>query len=179
MNSNTNTDNSKFFIVREDYQAATENESREKAISSANTAGVAAAATCGIAIKDFTRTVEDTPEGAKTVVSWHLDEDTVEFTPNFKAERIRTGELLRRFRDEAWLRSNPDHPITYMAFHAEATRRLAQCAREKAPLVVFRKGKSTAFLTLRGDKEKQTRLLTKAGFNATEIGEILTNVGSQ
>lgn len=179
MNSNTNIDNSKFFIVREDFHAATESESREKAIFSANTAGVAAAATCGIAIKDFSRTVEDTPEGAKTVVSWHLEDGTVEFTPNFKAERIRTGELLKRFRDDEWLKANPDHPITYMAFHAEATRRLAQCAREKAPLVVFRKGKSTAFLTLRGDKEKQTRLLTKAGFNATEISEILTNVGSK
>ena len=179
MNSNTITDNSKFFIVREDFQAATESESREKAIFSKNTAGVAAAATCGIHIKDFTRTVEDTPEGAKTVVSWHLDEGTVEFKPDFKPERIRTEELLRRFRDEEWLKANPDHPITYMAYHAEATRRLAQCARDKAPLVVFRKGKSTAFLTLRGDKERQTRLLTKAGFNATEITEILTNVGSK
>lgn len=171
-----NPNSTSFHIVRESFDAANEAESRRKAISSPNTAAVAAAATSGLAVHDFSRMVEDTPTGPKTVVAWHLEEGMVEFRPNFRAEKISTGELLRRFRDEEWQRANPDHPISYMAQHAAATRRLVQCARDKAPLIAFRKGKSTAFLTLGGDRARQERLLTRAGFSPDEISTILSHV---
>ena len=163
-----------FHIIREEFTSANERESRAACVASKNTHGAAAAHACGIGIIDFSRTIEDTPNGAKTVATWAVAEGTAEFRPDFQAERITTGELLRRMRDEDWQQANPNHPISFMAQAMRANHSLGRAIAEKKPLVSFKRGKFQALLTIGGDKEKQRRLLTRAGFTPTEITEILS-----
>lgn len=165
-----------FHIIREEFPSASERESRETCIASRNTHGVSAAHVAGIKVTDFSRTIEDSPAGTRTIASWSLSEGQAEFRPIAKSEKISASELLSRMRDESWQQANPDHPIAWMAQVLKANHQLGRAIQEKKPLVSFRRGKFQALLTVGGDKIKQHRLLTKAGFTPTEITEILASL---
>lgn len=150
--------------------------SRRAAVASADTAAVAGAAVAGVAIYDFNRIIETEGGAPKTVTAWNLEETTVQFRPDFPPETLTTGEVIRRMKDSAWQRANPDHPIAYMAQALEAYRRLVRSIRDKRPLVAFRRGRSTAYLVMGGDQDKGRRLLQKANFSPDEIEAICREV---
>jgi hypothetical protein len=165
-----------YYIIREETYAPTDREARAAAIHSKNTVGAAAACACGIKIDSFSRQIEDTPQGPKSIATFALENSTVEFLPQFSAEKISTGELLRRVQDERWIEENPHHPIAYMAVYAEVSKKLTRMIREVEPSLTIRRGKSTLHLSRGGDRERQARLLDRAGFSEAEIEEILAEV---
>lgn len=166
-----------YHIVRDTIPGTSDDaSSRRAAVASADTAAVAGAAVAGVAVYDFHRVIE-TDEGIpKTVTAWNLEETTVEFRPDFPAETLTTGEVIRRMKDSGWQRANPDHPISYMAQALEAYRRLVRSIRDKRPLVAFKRGRSTAYLVMGGDETKGRRLLQKANFGNEEIEAICREV---
>jgi hypothetical protein len=167
-----------FHIVREEIPGTRDDtSSRKAAIASADTSAVAGAATAGVAIRDYHRIIEPV-EGSepKTITAWNLEETTVEFNPNFAAESLKTGEVIRRMKDTAWQQANPDHPITYMAQAVEAYKRLVRAIREKRPLLAFKRGATTAYLVLGGEEERGRKLLAKARFSQDEIETICRQV---
>ena len=166
-----------YHIIKQSI-ADTKNEvaSRKAAIASADTAAVAGAAVAGIAIHDFNRIIETNDGEPRTITAWNLEETSVDFRPDFPAETVTTGEVIRRMKDTAWQRANPDHPISYMAQAIEAFRRLVRSIKEKRPLVAFTRGRSTAYLVLGGDETKGRRILQKANFSTEEIEAICHEV---
>lgn len=104
---------------------------------SRNTMAVAAAATSGAKVKEYNRTVERTLTGAKNVVAFALEEKEIDFSPDFAPERIKTSEVLRRMRDEAWLQANPSHPIASMAYALDTYKRLIFIIKDKSPILVI------------------------------------------
>ncbi len=166
------------YVIKESVSGPSDAAHRREIIASKNTVAVAAAGASGLRIEDYTRAIEDTPTGAKSVAAWQLQDGYVEFTPNFAAENIKTGEFLRRMRDDEWLRANPHHPIAYMAAAIEAYKQLVRTVRDASPLVTFRRGKQTVYLGLRGDRANQRRLLEKAKFSSEEIERIIAQLDS-
>lgn len=167
-----------YYVVREEIPATKDDTaSRKAAMASNDTSAVAGAATAGVAVKDYHRIIEPV-EGndPKTVTAWNLEETTVEFNPDFPAETLKTGEVIRRMKDTGWQQANPDHPISYMAQAIETYKRLVRAIREKRPLIAFKRGKSTAYLVLGGDPDKGRRLLAKARFSSEEIEAICHQV---
>jgi hypothetical protein len=137
---------------------------------------VAGAAVAGVAIHDFNRIIDTAADDTRTITAWNLDETTVEFRPDFPAETLSTGEVIRRMKDTAWQQANPDHPISYMAQAIEAFRRLVRSIKEKRPLIAFQRGRSTAYLVMGGDQANGRRLLQRAGFSPDEIDAICREV---
>jgi hypothetical protein len=165
------------YIIKERLSdAPTESAAKRAVIASKNTLAVAAAAASGVKVLEYTRTVEDTPSGAQSVVSFALEEGFFEFRPDFAAENISTGELLRRLRDEEWQRANANHPIAYMAQALEAYKRLTRSIRDTAPLVRIPRGKGYLLLSMRGDREQQRRLMRRANMTETEIEGIIAQM---
>lgn len=170
-------DKTVYHIIRQTIPSTKdEASSRKAAIASADTSAVAGAAVAGVAIHDFNRIIDTASDEARTITAWNLAETTVEFRPDFPAETVTTGEVIRRMKDTAWQRANPDHPISYMAQAIEAFRRLVRSIKEKRPLVAFPRGRSTAYLVMGGDQANGRRLLQRAGFGDEEIEAICREV---
>ncbi len=170
-------DKTVYHIVKQTIPATKdESSSRKAAIASADTAAVAGAAVAGVAIHDFNRIIDTAADDTRTITAWNLDETTVEFHPDFPAETLTTGEVIRRMKDTAWQQANPDHPISYMAQAIEAFRRLVRSIKEKRPLIAFQRGRSTAYLVMGGDQANGRRLLQRAGFSPDEIDAICREV---
>lgn len=163
-------------VIKETVSGANDAAHRREIIASKNTVAVAAAGASGIKIEGYSRAIEDTHSGAQSIAAWQLQEGFVEFSPNFAAENVSTGELLRRVRDTQWLRDNPHHPIAYMAAALDAYKQLIRTVHDSSPLVTFRRGKQTVYLGLRGDRANQRRLLEKSRFSAEEIEEIIAQL---
>lgn len=161
------------YVIKESVAGSNDAAHRREIIASKNTVAVAAAGASGLRIEGYVRSIEDTPTGPKSVAAWQLQEGYVDFSPQFAAENITTGELMRRMRDEEWLRANSHHPIAYMAAALEAYKQLIRTVHDSSPLVTFRRGKQTVYLGLRGDRANQRRLLDKAGYSAEEIEQII------
>lgn len=161
-------------IIRETFERLpSEAAVKREAINSKNTLAVAAAAASGVKVLEYTRTVEETQTGPKSVVSFALEEGYFEFRPDFAAENISTGELLRRLRDEDWQREHPHHPIAYMAQALESYKRLTRAIRENAPLLRIPRGSGYLLLHMRGDREEQRRLMRKAKVSEADIEAII------
>jgi hypothetical protein len=159
-------------LIKESIDASTESAARRAAVLSKNTTAVAAAAVSGPKILEYTRVVED----GKNVVSFALEEGFWEFRPDFAAENITTGELLRRLRDEEWQAVNPNHPIAYMAYALEAYKRLTRAIRESSPLIVVVHGRRKFYLALHGDRDKQRRLMRQGGLADAEIDSVVSQL---
>ena len=137
---------------------------QEAPLKSHNTALVAAATTSGIALSDdrpFVQTIEEEPLSGKPTrqTVWCLKDMEVEFLPEFQAETITTAEFVKRFRDVEWRRSNPHHPIAYMAWFYETHLKLQEQIRENKPLLTVRRGKRTAFIPQGCDADTRNRIL--------------------
>jgi hypothetical protein len=159
-------------LIKESVEAATESAARKAAIQSKNTTAVAAAAVSGPKILEYTRVIED----GHNVTCFALEEGFWEFRPDFAAENISTGELLRRLRDEAWQAANPNHPITYMAYALEAYKRLTRAIRESSPLIAITHGRRKFYLALHGDRDKQRRLMRQGGLSDADIESVLAQL---
>jgi hypothetical protein len=120
------------------------------ALQTPNTALVAAATTSGFELspaQPLVETVEEGPGGeVKRQTVWSLRQMEVEFLPQFDAEKISTGEFVRRFRCGKWRAENPHHPIAYMAFMHETGQRLREKIKGNKPLVMVRRGSRIAFI---------------------------------
>lgn len=165
------------YLVKETATGASDREHRRDIIGSKNTVAVAAAGASGLRIEEYQRAIEDVPNhGPQSVCVWKLEDGYVEFRPDFAAEQVSTAEFLRRMRDEKWQRANPEHPISYMAAAVEAYKRLVRTVHDSAPLITFRRGRQTAYLCLKGDRENQRRLLRQAGFSDDDIDLIISQL---
>lgn len=164
------------YLIRETAAGPSDAAHKREIINSRNTVAVAAAGASGLKIEEYTRSLEDTSSGPQSVVVWKLQEGYVEFSPVFAAEQVSTAEFLRRMRDEEWQRANPHHPISYMACAVEAYKRLVRTVKDSSPLLTFRRGKQTVYLSLRGNRDNQRRLLAKAGFGDDEIARVLAQL---
>jgi hypothetical protein len=160
-------------VIKEKLAAGNEREARSAAINSKNTVAVAAASVCGAKVLEYTRTVEDTPSGPQNVSSFAIEEGYFEFRPDFAAENVSTGELLRRLRDEDWQRANPDHPIAYMAQALDTYKRLTRAIRDAAPMLRIPRGRGYLLLNVRGNREEQRRLMRKSKLSEAEIDGII------
>lgn len=165
-----------FHIVRETHSAPTDNEAKKAVVNSRNTLAIAAASASGVKIHEYTRLIEDSANGPQTVASFALEEGFFEFRPDFAAENISTGELLRRLRDEEWQRANPHHPIAYMAQAIESYKRLTRAIRTAAPLLRIPRGRGYLLLNMRGDREHQRRLMRRAGVTESEMEQIIAQM---
>jgi hypothetical protein len=156
--------------------APSEAAAKREAINSKNTLAVAAASASGVKVVEYTRTIEDTQSGPASVVSFALEEGFFEFRPDFAAENISTGEMLRRLRDERWQRDNPHHPIAYMAAALESYKRITRAIREAAPLLRIPRGSGYLLLNIRGDRDEQRRLMQKAKVPEADIESIIAQM---
>jgi hypothetical protein len=133
-------------------------------LKSATTAMIAAAATSGIGLsgnQPFVHAIESDETGQpKRTVVWCLADTEIEFAPNFPDERITTAEFVRRFRDVAWRKANPDHPIAYMAWYAENLSNLRTQIRESKPLLMIRRGRKVAFIPQDCPPERREKILS-------------------
>jgi len=164
-------------IIRETFdKLPSESAVKREAINSRNTLAVAAAAASGVKVLEYTRTVEDTPTGPRSVVSFAMEEGFFEFRPDFAAENVSTGEMLRRLRDEDWQRANPHHPIAYMAQALESYKRLTRAIRDSAPLLRVQRGSGYLLLNMRGNRDEQRRLMQKAKLGAADIEAIIAQM---
>lgn len=169
--------NSNGYLVKETASGASDREHRRAIVGSKNTVAVAAAGASGLRIEEYQRAIEDvSSSGPQSVCVWKLEDGYVEFRPDFAAEQVSTSEFLRRMRDEQWQRDNPHHPIAYMAAAVDAYKRLVRTVHDSAPLITFRRGKQTAYLCLKGDRENQRRLLRQAKFGDDEIERIISQL---
>lgn len=165
------------YLIQETVCGSSDKAHRQQIIGSKNTVAVAAAGASGLRIEEYQRCVEDVASvGPQSVCVWKLEEGYVEFRPDFAAEQVSTAEFLRRMRDTNWQRENPHHPIAYMAAAVEAYKRLVRTVHDSAPLITFRRGKQTAYLCLKGDRENQRRLLLQAKFGADEVERIIAQL---
>lgn len=170
-------DKTVYHIVRQTIPSTQdERASRRAAIASADTAAVAGAAVAGVAIHDFNRIIDTEKTEPRTITAWNLEETTVDFRPDFPAETLSTGEVIRRMKDTGWQRANPDHPISYMAQAIEAFRRMVRSIKEKRPLVAFSRGRTTAYLVMGGEEVNGRRILQKANFAPDEVEAICREV---
>jgi hypothetical protein len=167
----------KFHILREESFPANDLEARASVINSKDTVSAAAACTCGVKIPGFTRTIEANMSGPgkKQVAVWQIDDAKVVFN-RFEGETIDVSELIRRSTDQEWIDANPDHPISYMAVFCTVYRRMVEIIRSSTPMIKLQRGRSIVTLDRNGDRERQTRLLDRAGFAQAEIAAILASL---
>ena len=131
-------------------------------LKSTNTALVAAATTCGFMLSidsPYTHTMEETGKGTAQQTIWCLQDMEAEFLPQFKAEKLSTGEFIRRFRDTAWRLANPHHPIAYMAWFHETNQRLRENVKKQKPLFMIRRGGRIAFIPQGSSQADQDKIL--------------------
>ncbi len=159
-------------LIKESIDAPSDSAAKRAAVASKNTVAVAAAAVSGPKILEYTRIVED----GKNIVSFALEEGFWEFRPEFAAENISTGELLRRLRDEEWQAANSNHPIAYMACALEAYKRITRAIRESSPLISIAHGRRKFYLSLFGDRDKQRRLMRQGGLTDDEIEVVVAQL---
>lgn len=113
----------------------------------------------------FSETVEQVqpspanPSGLKRQTVWLLEDAEVEFRPEFAAERISTGEFIRRYRSSEWRAENPHHPISYMAWTHETYNRLRDKLRHHKPSVMVRRGTRFAVIPASAPATERDALL--------------------
>lgn len=145
---------------------------------SPNTRLVSAALACGLPYGDaeanFKDEVEELPDGQlKRTVRWVMDGDKkVPFIwaeedehGNLKAkkEMLTFKEFRDRYIDLDWVRSNPDHPISYLrGTHFHHTRMLKQI-KEQPQHSIIRRGRRTASIPDNATEEERKKALKFIG----------------
>ena len=165
-----------FYLLKEEFTAATNQRSLSLACKSKNVALTACAAVAGAKILDHQRVIEDTQTIPSTTCTFSLEDGKFDFRPDFQAETLTTAEIIKRASDDQWLKDNPNHPITWMMLHADAMRRVVEAMRLKSPLIKIVNGSKNVYLAVDGDREKQSQLLEHAGFTKHQIKTMLENL---
>ncbi|MBU6180299.1 MAG: hypothetical protein KGR69_11575 [Verrucomicrobia bacterium] len=132
-----------------------------------HTALIAAALVSGARLageKPFLHTLEEVDGEPKRTTTWSVDGGgELVFRPGFPEERIDFAEFRKRFEDEAWCRSNPDHPIAYLRAFAETLDELRAQLRDQKPAFLLRKGKRFAVIPQDADPERKREILELLG----------------
>jgi hypothetical protein len=132
---------------------------------SANTQLVAAALACGFEFHNPKRawfhTIEQDPDAPADKVTWMMRADqVVSFKlANGKTDRIGFLEFARRWKDEAWMRSNLEHPMAYLYFGFAHYRALLHAIKRSVPTVLIRQGTRTAMVPADATPEKVREIL--------------------
>lgn len=124
--------------------------------------------------KPFKDEIDDTSGETKRTVTWCMDgERTMPFI--WASEDPETGELVahkeeitfaefrQRYTDLEWIRSNPDHPISYMRgahrHHAALIKRIKELPQH----VIVKRGAKRASIPTNATKEERDAVLKRIG----------------
>jgi len=136
-------------------------------LQSRDTALIAAALVSGARLagdKPLLDTIEEVGGEARRTVTWSVDGGSeITFRPNFPAETIDFATFRRRFEDEAWCRSNPDHPIAYLHAFADTFTGIREQLRGRKPAFLVRKGKRFAVIPQDADPDQKREILELLG----------------
>jgi len=125
----------------------------EDPLKSPNTQAIGALLTCGgeLVKEGGYLNAIGTQDGKPTrTVVWVAEEKKISFEA-FPGETISTSELLKRWNDREWLKSNLDHPITYLRTFMEKIGKLRDAIRDNPPqLHIQKSGRSAYISTTRG-----------------------------
>jgi hypothetical protein len=135
----------------------------EPPLSSPNTHAVAASLTCGgqLAENGYLDTIEQGADGRpRRTVVWLLRSTEIEFRA-FDGETISQVEFLKRWSDKEWIRSNPDHPISFMKCLMENVSSLRSEIKNTAPTIKVTRGGRSAFIPANASAEERQKLLGK------------------
>ena len=139
----------------------------EPPLKSPDTALIAAALISGAKLageKPLVDTVEEIGGDARRTATWSMDGGSeMTFRPNFAAETIDFTEFRRRFEDDAWCKSNPDHPIAYLRAFADIFTDIREQLRGRKPAFLIRKGKRFAVIPQDAEPEKKQEILDLLG----------------
>ena len=97
-----------------------------------------------------TREIVDDIE--KRVVTWCLQTRSEDL-------RFKTRELIAWWHDEAWLKANPEHPLSYAKAAVANFQRLSAGVNASVPLALVRKGKKFALIPFDASPERRQQLL--------------------
>lgn len=165
------------FVLKEILHAGSERESVQKTLECPKTYAVAGALTAGVKIrKDGFRRILDPGDNTKTQVVFGLESpERIDFR-SFAGESIPIEEFIARMTDEQWVLDNPDHPISFMYWALQNYANLTKAIRASNPLIIFRRRRATAYVAIGGDRKHNELVLSRAGFSAPEIDQILSSL---
>ena len=124
-------------------------------VTSENTELVAALVTLGVPFYDeqpFLETREIVNGEERRTVTWCLGTKTED-------GRLKTRELIQWLKDEAWLRANPEHPLSYAKAAVANHQRLVAGVKISAPVALVRKGKKFALIPFDAPPVRRQQLL--------------------
>jgi len=115
-------------------------------LKSPNTDLVAAWLTCGGSLlrdDPYSWTVEDTSDGPKQVITYHIDGDC---PVKVQSEEIEFKEFRKRWMDKEWCESNDEHLISYLRLFRDNTVKFKSWIKEQKPAVLIRRGSRVAVI---------------------------------
>ena len=115
-------------------------------LKSPNTDIVSAWLTCGGSLlkeDPYSWTVEDTPEGPKQTMTYHIDGD---LPVSIQGEAIEFQEFRKRWLDSDWCRANDEHLISYLRLFRDNSVKFKAWIKEAKPAVLIRRGSRVAVI---------------------------------
>jgi len=111
-------------------------------LKSPNTHAIAALITCDGKLVDeggYINAVESVEGKNRRTVVWVAEEQPIRFEA-FAGETLSTAEFLRRWNDREWLKSNLDHPITFLKTYQDKVNKLRDAIKENPPSLKISRG---------------------------------------
>ena len=124
-------------------------------VTSEHTAMVAVLVTLGVPFYEtqpFLETREIINAEEQRTVTWCLGTKTED-------GRFKTRELIQWWKDEAWCRANPEHPLVYAKAAVTNLQRLTAGVKTSVPVALVRKGKKFALIPFDASPSRRQQLL--------------------
>ena len=115
-------------------------------LKSPNTDLVSAWLTCGgslLKTDPYSWTVEDTADGPKQTMTYHLDGDK---PVTIQGEALEFQEFRKRWLDADWCNANDEHIISYLRLFRDNAVKFKAWIKEEKPAVLIRRGSRVAVI---------------------------------
>lgn len=128
----------------------------ESPYSSSNTLLVTALLTLGAQLdetqpyQEFREVVDGQP---RRQVMWLLKEKTL--------TGVAVQDLVKQWRDEAWLKANPESPLAHIKCAIENYRQLVIAIKSSVPVSIVRRGRKLAIIPKNASPDRRTELLNR------------------